>query len=743
MTRRGWILPIILAAACAADEETSLDVNPSASDEIRAGMPPCGTVLGSFDGTAAYSNGANTGTGVSCAGAGSYGLRYQCVELVMRHFQTHWGMRWWGNARDLLNNAPRDRVEVFYNGDRAHPPVPGDLIVWQTGTWGHTALVTNVRAGAVDILEQNVGGGARSSLPYDGARIGSRWGDWAPQGWGHARANRRAPPPPPPPSCPRRCDGDVSVAADCARTDCAASGAVCREEGGAHCVPIARGSLDEARCDEIRGWAQDPNARDAVIEAELFFDGPADANRPSLRVRADLRRDDLCAALGSCDHAFAIDTPLALRDGRAHTVYAYGRSLDGLTRPLLGGAPKSLRCTAPRVTDFNGDGRADLVQHRGDARTLPVCVSLGSGWSCRNLAADAGDWRGGNEGSALLADAVPLLGRFNDDAHDDLVMFRADTGRVPVCLSLGSGWSCRGLVAGYAGEGAAGVEGSGVYAQHAPMLFDMNGDGRTDLVQHRAGADALPVCLSLATGWSCRDLPASGLSGAPLAGDFDGDGRGDVIHFDPARGMLPVCLSLGTGWSCRDLPANLAGTSSPGVFAGATPLVGDFNGDGRADLVQYRPGATSTPVCLSLATGWSCRDLPSALPAPTPHAAVSAHLADFDGDGRADLVQYDPRGRTLPVCLSLGTGWSCRDLPASFADPLGEPGNEGSGIYRGGQALVGDFNGDGRADILQYQSRAWSAIPVCLSLRTGWTCRPLQAFYAGGMGEGNSGSGVY
>ena len=37
-----------------------------------------------FDGTTAYSNGADTSTGYSCAGPGAYGYRYQCVELVMR-----------------------------------------------------------------------------------------------------------------------------------------------------------------------------------------------------------------------------------------------------------------------------------------------------------------------------------------------------------------------------------------------------------------------------------------------------------------------------------------------------------------------------------------------------------------------------------------------------------------------------------------------------------------------------------
>ena len=136
-----------------------------------------------------YSNGNDTGTGYSCAGSGTYGLQFQCVELVMRHFETHWGLHWSGNAKDLLNNAPKSTVDVYMNGDGAHPPVPGDMIVWTNGAYGHVALVTNVHAGGIDILEQNVKGNGHATLSWDGATIGARWGNWIPKGWAHAKAS--------------------------------------------------------------------------------------------------------------------------------------------------------------------------------------------------------------------------------------------------------------------------------------------------------------------------------------------------------------------------------------------------------------------------------------------------------------------------------------------------------------------------------------------------------------------------
>jgi hypothetical protein len=170
-----------------AEEGTPEAVNPSHGEALT--MSDCGTVLGTFDGTNAYSNGGDTSTGYSCAGYGTYGLQYQCVELVMRHFKTHWGLSWSGNAKDLLTNAPSSKVDVHANGDAAHPPVPGDMVVWTKGTWGHVALVTAVHDGKVEILEQNVKGNGHATLSYDGASIGARWGNWIPAGWAHAKAN--------------------------------------------------------------------------------------------------------------------------------------------------------------------------------------------------------------------------------------------------------------------------------------------------------------------------------------------------------------------------------------------------------------------------------------------------------------------------------------------------------------------------------------------------------------------------
>jgi hypothetical protein len=196
-SRLAWLGVLLISCSSAAEPEG----DPTGVISQRWTAEPCGKVLATWDGTEAKSNGTNTGTGVSCGGTGTYGLQYQCVELVMRHFKTHWNLRWYGNAKDLLAHAksssyfasgsPAD-VEVWNNGDGAHPPKAGDMIVWTSGTYGHVALITNVTASTVDIIEQNVSGvtpQGKYTLKFDGKTVAGRWSQPGPAGWIHAKKN--------------------------------------------------------------------------------------------------------------------------------------------------------------------------------------------------------------------------------------------------------------------------------------------------------------------------------------------------------------------------------------------------------------------------------------------------------------------------------------------------------------------------------------------------------------------------
>ena len=119
----------------------------------------------------------------------------------------------------------------------------------------------------------------------------------------------------------------------------------------------AHGYLDAVVCTGITGWAQDPSAPTTAIGVNLSFDGPAGMpNTELLPIAAATSRTDLCAPLGSCNHAFDIGMPLGVMDGKAHQLFAYGIDTTGGASALLEQAPASFTCAAPPppLTPTNG-----------------------------------------------------------------------------------------------------------------------------------------------------------------------------------------------------------------------------------------------------------------------------------------------------------------------------------------------------------------------------------------------------
>ena len=122
--------------------------------------------------------------------------------------------------------------------------------------------------------------------------------------------------------------------------------------------------------------------------------------------------------------------------------------------------------------------------------------------------------------------------------------------------------------------------------------------------------------------------------------------------------------------------------------------VGDFNGDGRADLAAVNGGDDNLGVLFGKGDGTFAAQVTS--PVGTEPDAIAA--ADFDGDGKLDLAVVNgivsgvapTSGPTVGVLLNKGGG--------AFAAQVEYP--VGASFYSQPQALaLGDLNGDGAPDI--------------------------------------------
>ena len=121
-------------------------------------FPAWGTTIAYLNSIDVYSNGASINNAINS----TYGLEYQCVELVQRFFAQNWGTpKTWPNvafAFQMFDNPPSG-VKAIGNGT-SPGPVRGDAIVFaETPGFpdGHVAIVTDVSNGYVYFVEQNWG----------------------------------------------------------------------------------------------------------------------------------------------------------------------------------------------------------------------------------------------------------------------------------------------------------------------------------------------------------------------------------------------------------------------------------------------------------------------------------------------------------------------------------------------------------------------------------------------------------
>jgi uncharacterized protein (TIGR03437 family) len=222
----------------------------------------------------------------------------------------------------------------------------------------------------------------------------------------------------------------------------------------------------------------------------------------------------------------------------------------------------------------------------------------------------------------------------------------------------------------------------------AVIAGDFNGDGKVDLAV--STADGLFVLLNAGN----RNFQApirtdapSGIFWMPAAADFNGDGKDDLV------GSGSVFLSRGDG------------TFMPPVKIGDQEAVAtaDFNGDGKTDLLiadhYWSNGAVITHgVRVLLGNGDGTFRAGAKL---TVTAAVQIRVADFNGDGRADVVMLPIPGiypdltgagfTTLLVFLGRGDG--------TFSPVIRTTLQATSDAWSIVSFLVADFNGDKMPDL--------------------------------------------
>jgi len=321
--------------------------------------------------------------------------------------------------------------------------------------------------------------------------------------------------------------------------------------------------------------------------------------------------------------------------------------------------------------DFNNDGLTDYALVGGGGwQSIPIAFSDGNG---RFTVTNSFVGNFGNMfGAAGSAKAV--TGDFNHDGYTDIALTGGlGWASIPVAFNLGGGNF------NVTNQGVPLFPQFATFSGARPMVGDYNKDGFADIaLVGGVGMTTIPIAMSFGNGqFLLTNQPASSVfcgivcNGADfpfraqmpgtqiVTGDFNVDGYTDLAMTTPTESSIIVALNLGFG----KFQVKTAFTGNFAALAsrpGAKLLTGDLNKDGYPDLALVGgANMTSIPTAMNLGFG---NFLFNDFPVPNfggwaATAGVRPVVGDYDGDGYADIALVGGAGwQSIPIARSVGYG---------------------------------------------------------------------------------------
>ena len=372
-----------------------------------------------------------------------------------------------------------------------------------------------------------------------------------------------------------------------------------------------------------------------------------------------------------------------------------GDDRGGFRAPVVVGTGWSGMNLIKGVNNLEGDGRFALIARDGAGRLFSyprasagawgTRTQIGSGWGSMADIFSPGDFTG---------DGVDDL--FGQTAAGSLVLYRGVRGGGLLKHgAVGSGWQVMQ---------ARSNAGPVVTAPRALPGGAGNVDGAPgpSVVALNAAGQVLSYGGNGVGGWTGRNLTVSSGWGKtdrliPM-GDFNGDGLPDLgriasdgsfqLYAGKPGGGFAAPVRIGNGWGAFTRVVgnvDVDGDRLPDVLAI----------DGAGQLLLYRgsgAGGWASGGATVVGNGWGMFD-----------AVVS--VGDFDGDGRADLIARLPDGAlrlyssngeggwTAPT--TIGSGWSTMNKIIGAGDFNGDGANDVIAVGAGGQLYLYPGNGKG------------------------------------------------
>ena len=230
---------------------------------------------------------------------------------------------------------------------------------------------------------------------------------------------------------------------------------------------------------------------------------------------------------------------------------------------------------------------------------------------------------------------------------------------------------------------------------------DLDGDGKPDLAVVSRGSDILSIYHNTSTSGTLDtssfaakvDFTTGTFPEHVAIGDLDGDGKPDLVVANQTAATVSVFHNTST-IGTLDTSSFAAKVDFTTGTAPRSVAIGDFDGDGKPDLVVGNYSSTSMSIFRNTSTSGTLdtSSFAAKVDFTTGSAPIGLAIGDLDGDGKPDVVVTNQTSTKVSVFRNTSTNGT---LDAnSFAAKV----DFTTGTNPWGVA-IGDLDGDGKLDL--------------------------------------------